>query len=59
MLSIHTGLQNWSKTNIFYLHLKKMNIFGIREPCIEIAKNELLFEQYRMALNRKKYDIEV
>ena len=36
-----------------------MNPFVIHEPCIKIANNELLFEQYRMALNRDKYDIDV
>ena len=36
-----------------------MNPFGIHEPCIKIAKNELIFEQYIMNLNRYKYDIEV
>ena len=59
MLRINNGLREWSKTNIFDLHLKKMNPFGIHEPCIKIAKNELIFEQYIMALNRGKYDIEV
>ena len=38
---------------------KKKNPFDIRVPCTNIAKSELLFEQYIMALNRKKYDIEV
>ena len=36
-----------------------MNPFGIHELCIKIENNELLFEQYRMALNWVKYDIEV
>ena len=34
-----------------------MNPFDIPVACIIIAKSELLFEQYRMALNRDKYDI--
>ena len=38
---------------------KKMNPFDIGVPCINIARSEVLFEQYRMALNRDKYDIEV
>ena len=59
ILRIHTGLWKWSKTNISDLHLKKMNPFGIHEPCINIAKNELIFEQYIMSLNWDKYDIEV
>ena len=36
-----------------------MNPFDIRVPCIKISKIGLLFEQYRMALNWDKYDIEV
>ena len=36
-----------------------MNSFRIHEPFINIANNDLLFEQYRMAINRGKYDIEV
>ena len=59
MLRIHTGLFKWSKPNIFDLHLKNMNPFGIYEPCIKIAKNELIFEQYIMVLNQDNYDIEV
>ena len=59
MLRIHTGLCKLSKKNVFDLHLKKMNPFDICEPCIIISKRELLFEQYRMALNWDKYDIEV
>ena len=52
-------LRKWSTTNVFDPHLKKINPFGIHEPCINIAKNELIFEQYIMALNQGKYDIEV
>ena len=36
-----------------------MNPFDIGVPCVNIEKSELLFEQYRMALNWYKYDIEV
>ena len=36
-----------------------MNIFDIRVPFINIANIELLFKQYRMALNRETYYIEV
>ena len=59
MLRIHTGLRKWSKGNVFELNLKKLNPFDIGKPCIKIGKGELLFEQYRMALNQDKYDIEV
>ena len=59
MLRIHNVLLNWSKTNVFDLHLKKLNPFDIRVPCINIAKIELSFEQYITAFNQDKYDIEV
>ena len=36
-----------------------MNPFGIHEPCMKVENNELLFEQYIMALNWYKYYIEV
>ena len=59
MLRIHDGLRKWIKTNIFDINLKKMDPFGINEPCIKIAKNQLIFEQYRITINRDKSDIEV
>ena len=36
-----------------------MNPFEIGKPFIIITSTELLFEKYRMALKREKYDIEV
>ena len=36
-----------------------MNPFGIGKPCIIIARRELLFEAYIMALKQEKYYIEV
>ena len=59
MLRIHTILRTRHKRNVFDLHIKNMNTFDIRVPCIKIAKSELLFEQNIMAINRDKYDIEV
>ena len=59
MLRIHTGLRKLSKTNVYDLHILKINPFDIGKPCINIARSELLFEQYRMAHKRDKYDIEV
>ena len=59
MLRIHTILRKSSKKNVYDLHLKKTNPFDIGKPCIIIARRELLFEEYRMALKREKYDIEV
>ena len=48
-----------SKKNVYDLHLKTINPFEIGKPCIIIARKELLFEEYRMALKWDKYDIEV
>ena len=45
MLRIHNGLQKLIKKNVYDLHLKKMNPFDRRKPCIKISKGELLFEQ--------------
>ena len=59
MLRIHTSLRTRSNTNVSDLHLKKKNPFDIDVTCINIAKSELLFEQYIMDLNWDKYDIEV
>ena len=59
MLRIHTGLRNLSKTNLYDLHLKKMNSFDISETCINIGNSEALFEKYRMAINWDKYDIDI
>ena len=36
-----------------------MNTFDIGVPCIKITNSELLFEQYIIAINQDKYDIEV
>ena len=59
MLRIHTGLRNWNKKNVYDEHLRKINQTGIDEPCIKIAKSEMLFEKYRMALKRDKDVIEL
>ena len=52
-------MRTWNKRNVYDLHLKKVNPFDIRVPCINIADSELLFEQYIMAPNRDKYDLEI
>ena len=54
MLRIQTGFRKLSKKNVYDLHLKRMNSFEIVKLFIIIARRELLFEQYRMALNRYK-----
>ena len=59
MLRIYTGLQKLMRKNVYDLHIKRMNQFYISKPCINIAKSEVLFEQYIMSLKRDKYDIEV
>ena len=35
-----------------------MNPLGIKQPCIMIAKNKVLFEQYRIAVKRDKDSID-
>ena len=59
MLSIHSGLRELSKTNVYELHLLKMHLFDISKPYINIENSELLFEQNIIALKRDKYYIEV
>ena len=36
-----------------------MNLLGIDQPCLTIANNEVLFEQYRIALKREKDAIDI
>ena len=59
MVRIHTGLQKRKKNNVYDIHIRKINKIGIDKPCIKIAKSELLFEKYRMALKRYKDAIEI
>ena len=58
MLRIHNGLRKFSETNIYDLHLWKKYPLDIGVPCIKIARSEVFFEQYRMALNCEKYNTE-
>ena len=44
---------------MYLTFILKMNQFDIGVTCIKIAKNELLFEKYRMALNRDKDAIDI
>ena len=39
--------------------IRKINPIGIDKPCIKIAKSEVLFEKYRMALKQDKDAIEI
>ena len=59
MLMIHDGLRKFGKKNVFNLHLKKTNPFGIHKTCIKIERSKLSFEEYIMALNQYKYYTEV
>ena len=59
MLRIHTGLRKWNKNDRFHIILSDKNPLGIKQPCIMIAKNEVLFEKYRMALKRDKDAIKI
>ena len=59
MLRIHTGLRKWNKNYRFHIILSDMNPLGIKQPCLTIAKNEVLFEQYRISLKRDKDAIDI
>ena len=59
MLKIHTGLRKFTKEDRFHILLKKMNPQGINRPCQKIAKDEMLFEKYRIALKRDKDAIDI
>ena len=59
MLRIHTGLRKWNKNDRFHIILSDKNPLGLKKPCIMIAKNELFFEQYRIAPKRDKDAIDI
>ena len=59
MLRITTGLRKWNKNDQFHIILSYMNPLGIKQPCIMIANNEVLFEQYRIYLKRDKDAIDI
>ena len=59
MLSIHTGLRKWNKKDQFHIFIRDKNPLWIKQPCIMIAKNEVLFEKYRIALKRDEYAIDI
>ena len=59
MLRIHTGLRKWRKKDRFHTILSDKNPLGIKQPCVMIAKNELLFEQYIIALKQDKDAIDI
>ena len=59
MLRIHTGLRKWNKNDPFHIILSDKNPFGIKQPCIMIANNEVLFEIYIIALKWDKDAIDI
>ena len=59
MLQIHTSLRKFTKEDRFHILLTKMNPQGINPPCQNIAKDEMLFEIYRIALKRDKDAIDI
>ena len=59
MLKIHTGSRKWNKNDRFHIILSDMNPLVIKQPCIMIAKNEVLFEHYRIALKQDKDAIDI
>ena len=59
MLRIHTGLRNCNKKDQFHIILRDMNPLGIDQPCLTIANNEVLFEQYIITLKRDNNAIDI
>ena len=59
MLRIHTGLRKWNKKDRLHIFLCDKNPLGSKRPCNMIAKNEVLFEQYRISLKRDKDAIDI
>ena len=59
MLRINTGLRKLNKSDRFHIILSDKNPLGIKQQLIMISKNELLFEQYRIALKRDKDAIDI
>ena len=59
MLRIHTGLRKWNKKDRFRIFIRDKNPLGIKQPCLIIARNEVLFEKYRIALKRDKDAIDI
>ena len=59
MLRIHTGLRKWNKNDQFHIILSDMNPLRIIKKCIMIAKDEVLFKQYRISLKRDKDPIDI
>ena len=59
MLRIHTGLRKWNKKDQFHIFLRDKNPLGIKQTCIMIENNEVLFEQYIIALKRDKDAIDI
>ena len=57
MLRIHTGLRKWNKNDQFHIIISDMNPLGIKQPCLMVAKNEVLFEQNRISLKREKMQL--
>ena len=59
MLRIHNGLRKWNKNDQLRIILSDKNTLGIKQPCIMIAKNEVLFEQYKISLKQDKDAIDI
>ena len=59
MLRIHTGLRKWTKKDRFRITLRDMNPLEINQPLLTIANNEVLFEQYIIALKRGNNAIDI
>ena len=56
---IHTGLRKWNQKDWFHIFLRDNNPLGIKRPCFIIEKNEVLLEQYNIALKQDKDAIDI
>ena len=59
LLRLHTGVRKFCRRNLYDLHLEAMNPFGVSESCAAIKTDPSLFEKYRVALTRDRYDIDL
>ena len=52
-------MRKWKNNDRFHIIPSDKNPLGIKQPYIIIANNEVLFEQYRIALKRDKDAIDI
>ena len=59
MLRIHTGFRKWNNMDGYHILLCENNPLGIDRPCQKIARDEMLFEKYRIVIKRDKDAIDI